>query len=53
MNTKSIRRTTLWLATLCMSLMLVLPVVQANAKLRQVAGGGITINDPSGGQGGG
>ncbi len=52
MNTKVVRKSALWLATLCMALMLALPVT-SSAGTGTRNPGGIMVMDPGGGHGGG
>lgn len=52
MKIQFVPRSILWLATLCMALMLTLPVVNATSLgIRSI--GGITVMDPGGGHNGG
>ena len=52
MNTTFVRKSALWLATLCMALMLALPVTSSTATGTRNPGG-ITVMDPGGGHNGG
>ncbi len=51
MNTTFVRKSTLWLATLCMALMLALPVITSSS-LHRSGSSGVVVLDPGDGQGG-